>query len=84
VAFTPEGQVRIRNAKHARDGRPLDPACEGPCCRGYSRAYLRHCFQVDEMLGPKLLSLHNVYYYARMMKRIRAAIRDGSLDRLTA
>ncbi len=82
VAFTGEGQVRIRNAKHAEDERPLDPACEAACCRGYSRAYLRHCFRVEEMLGPKLLSLHNVAYYGRLMRRIRDAIRGGTLGSL--
>jgi queuine tRNA-ribosyltransferase len=82
VAYTSEGTVRIRNSKHAADARPLDAACDGPCCRRYTRAYLRHCFGIEEMLGPKLLSLHNVTYYARLMARIRSAIRDGSLDRL--
>ena len=82
VAVTSEGQLRIRNAKFAHDERPLDPACDGPCCRGYSRAYLRHCFGVGEILGPKLLSLHNVQYYGRLMRRIRAAIRDGTLGSL--
>lgn len=83
VAFTSGGTVRIRNSKHARDLGPLDPACDGPCCRNYSRAYLRHCFNVDEMLGPKLVSLHNVRYYGSLMKRIRSAIRDGTLDTLS-
>ena len=82
VAYTSAGTVRIRNSKHARDPGPLDPSCDGPCCRGASRAYLRHCFNVEEMLGPKLLSLHNVTYYAKLMARIRSAIRDGTLDRL--
>jgi queuine tRNA-ribosyltransferase len=82
VAVTSEGQLRIRNAKFAHDERPLDATCDGPCCRGYSRAYLRHCFGVGEILGPKLLSLHNVYYYGRLMRRIRAAIRDGTLGSL--
>jgi queuine tRNA-ribosyltransferase len=82
VAFTSGGQVRIRNSKHSNDPSPLDPSCEGACCRRYSRAYLRHCFNVDEMLGPKLLSLHNVRYYAKLMSRIRSAIRDGSFDSL--
>lgn len=82
TAFTPEGVVKIRNARFARDDRPLDPSCKGSCCRSHTRAYLRHCFNVDEMLGPRLLSLHNVHYYGRLMKRIRAAIRDGTLDSL--
>ncbi len=82
VAVTSEGQLRLRNAKFQHDERPLDPSCEGPCCRGYSRAYLRHCLNVEEMLAPKLLSLHNVRYYGSLMRRIRAAVRDGTLGSL--
>jgi queuine tRNA-ribosyltransferase len=84
MAFTSEGLLRLRNAKFARDDGPLDPACGCPCCRGHTRAYLRHCFSVDEMLGPKLLSLHNVWFYGNLMKRIRTAIRENSLERLKA
>ena len=82
MAFTADGPIRLRNAKFASDESPIDPTCEGPCCRLYTRAYLRHCFQVEEMLGPKLLSLHNVYYYGRLMRRIRESIRAGTLDTL--
>jgi len=81
MAFTSEGLMRLRNSKFARDERPLDASCECPCCRHYTRAYLRHCFSVDEMLGPKLLSLHNVHYYGKLMKEIRGAIRNGTLDK---
>jgi len=84
MAFTSEGLLRLRNAKFARDERPLDPLCDGVCCRTYTRAYLRHCFAVDEMLGPKLLSLHNVRYYGRLMKRVRLAIGEGTLEKVTA
>jgi len=84
MAFTSEGLLRLRNAKFARDERPLDPQCDGVCCGSYTRAYLRHCFAVDEMLGPKLLSLHNVRYYGRLMKSIRQAIREGTLGKVTA
>ncbi len=84
MAFTSEGLLRIRNAKFAHDDRPLDPHCDGACCLRYSRAYLRHCFGVDEMLGPKLVSLHNVHYYGKLMKRIRAAIRDGTLEKMNS
>ena len=82
MAFTSEGLLRLRNAKFAKDERPLDPQCDGVCCRAYTRAYLRHCFAVDEMLGPKLLSLHNVRYYGRLMKSIRRAIREGTLEKV--
>jgi hypothetical protein len=82
MAFTSSGMVRIRNAEFARDEKPLDPGCSCPCCRSYSRAYLRHCFGVKEILGPKLLSLHNVHHYGRLMQRIRAAIREEALEGL--
>ena len=82
MAFTSEGLLRLRNAKFARDERPIDASCPCACCRGYTRAYLRHCFSVDEMLGPKLVSLHNVQYYGRLMKDLRSAIRDGSLEKV--
>jgi len=84
MAFTSEGLLRLRNAKFARDERPLDPACGCPCCRHHTRAYLRHCFSVDEMLGPKLLSLHNVWFYGNLMKDIRKAIRENALERVIA
>ncbi len=82
MAFTREGMLRLRNAKFARDERPLEAECPCPCCRNHTRAYLRHCFAVDEMLGPKLLSLHNVQYYATLMKEIRAAIHNGTIERM--
>jgi queuine tRNA-ribosyltransferase len=82
MAFTSEGLLRLRNSKYARDERPVDPRCDGPCCRHYTRAYLRHCFSVDEMLGPKLLSLHNVRYYGKLMKEIQRAIRENRLERM--
>jgi queuine tRNA-ribosyltransferase len=84
MAFTSEGLLRLRNAKFARDERPLDAACDCTCCRTFTRAYLRHCFAVDEMLGPKLLSLHNVHYYGNLMRKIRKAIGEGTLEKVTA
>ena len=78
-AFTAEGIVKMRNAKYAHDESPLDPECDGPCCRNHTRAYLRHCFNVDEMLGPRMVSLHNIRHFMRMMARIREAIRNGTL-----
>ncbi len=80
MAFTSQGTIRLRNAKFALDETPIDADCDGPCCRRYTRAYLRHCFQVEEMLGPKLLSLHNVHHYGRLMRRIREAIRAGTFS----
>jgi queuine tRNA-ribosyltransferase len=81
-AFTSEGMLKIRNAAFKEDGRPIDPACACPACRGFSRSYLRHCFSVDEILGLSMLSLHNITYYQGLMKRIRNAIQVGTLKKL--
>jgi queuine tRNA-ribosyltransferase len=76
-AFTASGLVRIRNAIHKRDARPLDARCDCYCCRNFSRAYLHHLFRANEMLGPILLSLHNIAHYLRLMVDIRQAIEEG-------
>jgi queuine tRNA-ribosyltransferase len=73
-AYTSEGIVHVRNAALAEDPRPLDPACDGLCCKEYSRGALRHLFHVEEMLGPILLSLHNLRFFLRLMERARTAI----------
>jgi queuine tRNA-ribosyltransferase len=75
MAFTSRGLLRMRNACHQRDPRPLDEECGCPVCRHYSRGYLRHLFLADEMLGPILLSLHNVAYYQQLMADLREACR---------
>lgn len=77
LAFTSEGTIRLRNARFAEDPRPLDPNCECPTCRGFSRAYLRHLFLVEEMLGPTLTSIHNLAYYISLMSGARKAIIEG-------
>lgn len=78
-AFTRRGTLRLRNACHRRDPRPLEEDCPCPTCRQFSRAYLHHLFQVEEMLGPILLSIHNIAYYLRFMQAIRQAIHAGRL-----
>jgi queuine tRNA-ribosyltransferase len=78
-AFTMSGTVRLRNAKHWRDSAPLESDCTCYACRNFSRAYLHHLFQVNEMLGPMLLSIHNIAFFLRLMAEIRAAIREGRL-----
>ncbi|MFO1094258.1 MAG: tRNA guanosine(34) transglycosylase Tgt [Planctomycetaceae bacterium] len=77
TAFTSVGPVKMRNAVHQRDRSPLDPNCDCATCRGFSRGYLRHLFLSEEMLGPMLLSLHNITYYQRLMRELREAIRSG-------
>ena len=77
TAFTDDGVVKMRNAKHRRDSAPVMSGCECDCCRHYGRAYLHHLFHADEMLGPTLLSLHNLAYYLNLMAEARAAIASG-------
>ncbi len=77
-AYTSRGIVHLRNAAHASDPSTLDPDCAGVCCREYSRGTLRHLFHVGEMLGPILLSMHNVRFFLRWMERARGAIASGT------
>ncbi|MGH7607349.1 MAG: tRNA-guanine transglycosylase, partial [Gemmatimonadales bacterium] len=78
-AFTPAGPLNIRNAAFRTDERPLDSTCDCEACRTYSRGYLRHLFVAGELLGLRLLSLHNVRYLVRLADALRAAIRQGNL-----
>ncbi|HYR30788.1 MAG TPA: tRNA guanosine(34) transglycosylase Tgt [Gemmatimonadales bacterium] len=83
-AYTPEGPVNIRNAGFREDAGPLDPACDCETCREYSRGYLRHLFTADELLGLRLLSLHNVRFLIRLASDMRAAIRTNDFPRWAA
>ena len=74
TAFTSTGKMTVRNALYARDYTPLDAECGCYTCRNFSRAYLRHLFNTDELLGLRLVSLHNVYFYQQIMRRAREAI----------
>jgi queuine tRNA-ribosyltransferase len=76
-AFTARGPLKLRNALHKRDEAPLESDCPCPTCRHFSRAYLHHLFAAGEMLGPTLLSLHNLAYYSRLLAEARQAIRAG-------
>jgi queuine tRNA-ribosyltransferase len=78
-AFTRRGTVNIRNARHQEDARPIDPDCACATCAAHSRAYVHHLFRADEMLGPILLTAHNLYYYQELMAGLRGAIAAGSL-----
>jgi queuine tRNA-ribosyltransferase len=77
-AFTPDGPVNIRNAEHREDQRPLDETCDCEACTTFSRGYLRHLFMAEELLGLRLLSLHNVRYLIRLAQEMRAAIRRNA------
>ncbi len=77
-----EPTINIKNARFREDKEPLDSTCDCFACRRYSRAYLHHLFRVDEMLGPQMLSVHNIRYYMRWMERIRKAIHSNTLAAL--
>ena len=79
-AFTRRGSVNIRNARHAKDPRPLDEASSCPASRDYSRAYLHHLFKAGEFLGPILLTWHNLNYYQELMAGMRDAIAVGEFQ----
>ncbi len=83
-AYTRRGVINIRNARHADDGGPLDPGCACPACARHSRAYLHHLFKAGEMLGPMLLTWHNIQYYQDLMADLRGAILAGTLDATAA
>ena len=76
-AFTRQGVVNIKNARHQDDPRPLDSACSCPACKNYSRAYLHHVFRSQEMISGMLLTWHNLQYYQDLMADMRAAIAAG-------
>jgi queuine tRNA-ribosyltransferase len=79
LAFTDAGPIRLRNAVHERDAAPLEASCPCPACK-HSRGYLRHLFMAKEMLGPILLSIHNVTYYQRLVAGARDAIAAGRYE----
>ena len=76
TAFTHKGKVNIHNGAFAKDLSPVDEQCDCTTCRKYTRSYIRHLFNVDELLGLRLLAYHNVYFYVKLMERIRKAIQE--------
>jgi len=78
--FTRHGVIRLRNTRYTTDTRPIDGHCACYTCRHYSRAYLRHLDQCNEMLGARLNTLHNLFYYQELMRGLRAAIATGTLQ----
>ena len=76
-AYTNFGKINLLNARFETDGKPIEEGCQCPACKHYSRAYIRHLLKAKEMLGLRLVVLHNLYFYNTMMEEIRAAIRDN-------
>ncbi len=78
--FTWQGHRNLINNKYAEDPRPLDEECDCPVCRRFSRSYIRHLLKVNEMLGMRLTVMHNLYFYNRLMERIREALDEGRYE----
>ena len=76
--FTWGGVLNIKNEKYLRDDGPIDPECSCPVCANYSRAYLRHLFKAEEMLGLRFAVTHNLFFYNTLMERIRGALAEGT------
>jgi queuine tRNA-ribosyltransferase len=84
MLFTSRGRVAIKLARFERDPRPLDEACGCYTCQNYSRAYLRHLYKSREILASRLNTLHNLYYYQELMRRVRSAVESGNYTRFLA
>ncbi len=82
--FTRTGDLRIRNARFRDDTGPVDPSCSCDSCRNFSRAYLHHLQRVNEILGARLATVHNLHYYLTLMREMREAIEAGTLPEWTA
>ena len=82
--FTWNGALNIKNERHKTDKRPIDPECDCPVCRNFSRAYVRHLFAAGEMLGMRLAVMHNLYFYNQLTQRIRDALDEGRFSEFRA
>jgi queuine tRNA-ribosyltransferase len=84
VLFTSFGKISIKQARYLDDDRPIDPDCDCYVCRHYSRAYLRHLYQSNEILSSMLNTHHNLHYYQQLMAGMRAAIETGTFEKFRA
>ena len=78
--FTWSGIINIKNEKYAKDSQPIDPQCDCPVCRRYTRSYVRHLFKAEEMLAMRFAVTHNLYFYNKLMERIRKSIEENSFS----
>ena len=78
--FTWTGPLNVKNATYKEDFKPIDEHCGCYACRNFTRAYIRHLFQADEILGLRLGSLHNLYFYHELVAKIRGNIKNGTFD----
>jgi queuine tRNA-ribosyltransferase len=80
TAFTAKGTINLKNAPYAFDKEPIEEGCTCPACREFSRGYLRHLVKAEEILGLRLISLHNLHFYLSLMARVRAEIQAGTFE----
>ena len=78
--YTHSGVVRIKNSQYINDLEPLDDACECYTCTNFTRSYIRHLFNCNEILGARLATIHNLSFYIKLMENIRKSIRSDSFD----
>jgi len=79
--FTSNGIVNLLNKKYELDTTPLDPECDCPTCRSFTKAYIRHLFKAGEMLGMRLCVIHNLYFYNNLMEQIRTSLDEGTFSK---
>jgi queuine tRNA-ribosyltransferase len=84
MLFTRYGDLRLKNSRYKTDTRPLDESCGCYACKNFSRAYIHHLQKIDEILGARLATIHNLYYYQQLMREIRAAIEAGTFTQFQA
>ena len=82
--FTWQGAINMKNAKYELDETPIDPECDCPVCRRFTRAYIRHLFKAEEMLAQRLCVMHNLYFYNKLTERIREALDEGRFEEFRA
>ncbi len=82
--FTWQGAINMKNAKYEYDTTPIDPECDCPVCRRYTKAYIRHLFKAEEMLAMRLCVMHNLYFYNKLTERIRNALDEGTFEQFRA
>lgn len=82
--FTKQGIINLNNKKYEKDSLPIDPECDCPVCRNFSRSYIRHLFKAKEMLAMRLCVMHNLYFYNMLMQEIREAIENGTFEEFRA
>lgn len=78
--FTKKGIININNAKYERDDKPIDEECNCPTCQKHSRAYIRHLFKSNEILGMRLAVIHNLHFYNNLMQEIRDNLDNGTFE----